>query len=138
MTHPINGLDDLLYVVMFGARPFRQADGGGDPVTVEQIVRHDRVPHLAAHHADPVMVMAAAEAASEGRTIAFADPLGMYISTFASGCFSLDDADIPAEWVRLSRGSRRNVAATRFRPCRTTTRASSTRPASRPVPATLP
>ena len=104
MTHPINGLDDLLYVVMLGAHPFRRPGPDGGPASMEQIARHTRAQRLVAHHADPTLVMAAAEAAYEGRVIAFADPLGMYVASFAGDVFSLDGDPVPVGWTRLSRG----------------------------------
>ncbi|MGH9156620.1 MAG: hypothetical protein ACRD1K_12470 [Acidimicrobiales bacterium] len=45
MTHPINGLDDLLYIVMFGARPYaRRGVTPRQAATREQIFRHAGVP----------------------------------------------------------------------------------------------
>jgi hypothetical protein len=105
MTHPINGLGDLLYIVMFGARPYVSLQGDERvPATREQIFRSTGVEHLACRHADPAAAMAAA-APLEGRTVAFADPLGMYIHSFSRDLFSLDDDDLPEEWIRFSRGT---------------------------------
>lgn len=105
MTHPINGLDDLLYIVLFGARPYaRRTAGGVEPATREEIFRAYDVPHLACRHADPAAAMAAAGAAFEGRTVAFADPLGMYLKSFTAEVFTFDGQPVPDEWVRFSRG----------------------------------
>ncbi len=105
MTHPINGLDDLLYIVMFGARPYaRRGTTPPEPATREQIFRHAGVEHLACRHADPAAAMAAAGAAFAGRTVAFANPLGMYIRSFAQDVFLVDGEVVPDAWVRRSRG----------------------------------
>lgn len=105
MTHPINGLDDLLYIVLFGAQPYaRRTPAGVEPASREEIFRDRGVEHLACRHADPAAAMAAAGAAFEGRTVAFADPLGMYLKSFTSEVFTVDGLPIPAEWVRFSRG----------------------------------
>src|SRR3712207_5972201 len=77
MTHPINGLDDLLYIVLFGARPYARGDvGEPQPATSEQIFREFGVEQLACRHADPAAAMGAHGAAFNGRTVAFADPWG--------------------------------------------------------------
>lgn len=105
MTHPINGLDDLLYIVMFGARPYaKRGTTPPEPATREQIFRHAGVDHLACRHADPAAAMAAAGAAFNGQAVAFANPLGMYIRSFAPGVFLVNGEVVPADWVRWSRG----------------------------------
>jgi hypothetical protein len=106
MSHPINGLDDLLYIVVFGARPlFTDRAGTLQPATREQIFRAGGAEHLACRHADPAAAMAAHGAAVAGRTVAFADPLGMYVQSFARDVFLLDGAPLPDSWVRFSRGA---------------------------------
>jgi hypothetical protein len=60
MTHPINGLDDLLYIVLFGAKPYARGDvADPQPATREQIFREFDVEHLACRHADPAAAMGA-------------------------------------------------------------------------------
>ena len=41
-----------------------------------------------------------------GRTVAFADPLGMYIQSFSSHLFSYQGQPVPNRWVRWRRGRR--------------------------------
>lgn len=105
MTHPINGLDDLLYIVMFGAKPYaRQTSTGLQPATREQVFRAFGVEHLACRHADPAAAMGAHAAVFNGRPVAFANPVGMYIQSFSPFLFLYEDNPIPEGWVRLSRG----------------------------------
>lgn len=106
MSHPINGLDDLIYIVLFGAKPYAQTMAGNRlQATREQIFRTYGVEHLACRHADPAAAMGACGAAFEGRTVAFKDPIGMYIKSFAREKFHLADGrPIPDKWVRFSRG----------------------------------
>lgn len=107
MSHPINGLDDLLYIVMFGARPYarRTETGGLEKAGREQIFRQaPGLDALACRHADPAAALAAAGAAFDGRTVSFADPLGMYIHEFTSETFLFEGGPLPDPWVRLSRG----------------------------------
>jgi hypothetical protein len=105
MTHPINGLDDLLYIVMFGAKPYASGTASSPKqATREQLFREFGVEHLACRHADPNAAMGALGAAFNGHTVAFADPLGMYIRTFTKNVFLFKGEPIPDSWVRLSRG----------------------------------
>jgi hypothetical protein len=108
MTHPINGLDDLLYIVMFGAKPYAVRSASGQPLdqaTREQIFRAFQVEHLACRHADPAAAMGAYGAAFQGAAVAFANPLGMYIKTFNVDVFSYNGDAVPQEWIRFRRGS---------------------------------
>jgi hypothetical protein len=105
MTHPINGLDDLLYIVMFGAKPYAALEGNRiQQATREQIFLEFGVQQLACRHADPAAAMGAYGAAFKGKPIAFGNPLGMYILSFTRDIFLLEDQPIPDNWVRWSRG----------------------------------
>jgi len=110
MSHPINGLDDLIYIVLFGAKPYSQTIGGKrQQATREQIFRTYMVEHLACRHADPTAAMGACGAAFEGRTVAFKDPIGVYIKSFAKEKYHLRDGKpVPEDWVKFSRG-RKNL-----------------------------
>jgi hypothetical protein len=106
MTHPINGLDDLLYIVMFGAKPYASGTVGSlTQATREQLFREFGVEHLACRHADPNAAMGALGAAFNGHTVAFANPLGMYIRSFTKDVFLFKGETIPDSWVRWSRGA---------------------------------
>jgi hypothetical protein len=109
MTHPINGLDDLVFIVMFGARPYA-VDGPG-PVSQRRAgpdamfaSQGPDAEILACRHADPAAALGAQNAVWEGREVAFADPLGMYIERFDASALSVGGEAIPAEWIRWGRG----------------------------------
>ncbi|MDJ0676009.1 MAG: hypothetical protein QNJ36_11605 [Calothrix sp. MO_167.B42] len=105
MTHPINGLDDLLYIVMFGAKPYASGTASNPTqATREQLFREFNAQHLACRHADPNAAMGALGAAFNGHTVAFANPLGMYIRSFTKDVFLLNGQPIPDSWVRWGRG----------------------------------
>lgn len=105
MTHPINGLDDLIYIVLFGARPFAQRIAGRlKPATRNQIFQSHGVEYLACRHADPAAAMGAHAQVFQGKSLAFADPLGMYIASFTSEVFTYQGGAVPADWIRFSRG----------------------------------
>ncbi|MFD6970469.1 hypothetical protein [Streptomyces sp. NPDC059979] len=107
MAHPINGLDDLIYIVMFGAKPYarRTAAGVLEKAGRDQIFRQEAgLEALACRHADPAAALAAAGAAFDGRTVSFADPLGMYIHQFTSEVFLFEGGPVPDAWIRLGRG----------------------------------
>ena len=80
MTHPINGIDDLIYVAIFGAHAYcvserderRQADG-------DDVFSAFKVPHLACNHADPTISLGVYDLVYHGAMAAFENPLGMYI-----------------------------------------------------------
>jgi len=108
MTHPINGLDDLFYIVLFGATPYAVKGGTTyQKATKEQIFKAYKAEHLACRHADPAAAMGAYNAVFEGRSVAFANPLGMYIQSFSDGVFSYNDQPLPQSWIRKSRGNQR-------------------------------
>lgn len=106
MTHPINGLDDLLYIVMFGAKPYvSKTNEGYRAATKEEIFRSNNVEQLACRHADPAAAIGAHGAAMEGRTVVFSNPLGMYLHSFTEKVFSFEGKSLPNSWIRWSRGS---------------------------------
>ncbi|SFU78013.1 hypothetical protein [Pseudoduganella namucuonensis] len=108
MTHPINGLDDLLYIVLFGAQPYARMVGGERrPATKEQIFRAFGVTQLACRHADPAAATAAHQQAYEGRKISFSPDLGVYINEFTESAFEYQDQPLPPAWLRRSRGNQR-------------------------------
>jgi hypothetical protein len=105
MTHPINGLDDLIYIVLFGAKPYAvREDGRLRPAERDEIFVAHGVEHLACRHADPAAALAAHDAVWAGRQVAFDDPLGMYLLSFARDLFRVEDQPVPDSWVRWSRG----------------------------------
>lgn len=117
MTHPINGLDDLLYIVMFGAKPYASRSSSGPKrATREQIFREFGVEHLACRHADPAAAMAAYGAVFEGRSVAFDNPLGTYILSFANDVFLFQGEPVPDSWIRFSRGQEGTYQRLEFGP----------------------
>lgn len=105
MTHRINGLDDLLYIVMFGARPYAKRENDQwVKASKEEIFTKEKVKQLACRNADPAAAMGAYEQAFQGKTVAFANPLGMYIRSFAKNTFQFQGKTVPDEWIRFSRG----------------------------------
>lgn len=110
MSHPINGLDDLLYIVMFGARPYAIKDNSNyKKASKEEIFRKYGVEHLACRHADPAAALGAYNAVFSGKPVGFADPIGMYIQSFNENIFSYEKNKIPKNWIKISRGNQRMV-----------------------------
>jgi hypothetical protein len=105
MSHAINGLDDLLYIVMFGAKPYARLVGANyQKVKKESIFKTYGVTQLACRHADPAAAMGAYNAVFEGRQIAFNQNLGMFIHSFAKNNFAYNGNPVPDTWVKFSRG----------------------------------
>jgi hypothetical protein len=106
MTHPINGIDDLIYVAIFGAHAYcvserdqrRQASG-------DDVFSAFKVTHLACNHADPTISLGVYDLVYHGAQVAFRNPLGMYIRPPNLDAFSYGAGAVPQEWVRFSRGS---------------------------------
>jgi hypothetical protein len=105
MTHPINGIDDLIYVAIFGAHAYsvsdreerRQASG-------DDVFSAFKVTHLACNHADPTISLGVYDLVYHGAQVAFANPLGMYIREPNLEVFSYAGKPLPDDWVRFSRG----------------------------------
>ena len=105
MTHPINGIDDLIYVAIFGAHAYcvsdrderRQASG-------DDVFTAFKVTHLACNHADPTISLGVYDQVFRGAQVAFTNPLGMYIRRPNLEVFSYRGAALPEDWVRFSRG----------------------------------
>lgn len=115
MSHPINGLDDLIYVVHFGSFPY--AVKNGDEVRrtrIEEIFAAEGVRYLFCRNADPAAAegaynqafMVGTEGAPQYRKLAFANPLGMYIRSFSSDDLFFQGDVVPTRWTRLSRGAK--------------------------------
>ncbi len=115
MWHGINGLDDLIFIVAFGSFPRRVIEAGvARRAEMFEIFNAESQVHLACRHADPGAAAAAHEAAWQGRTVAFANPLGMYIRSFADHAFTLNNDPLPEHWVTFSRGGDRPGLAQRL------------------------
>lgn len=105
MTHPINGIDDLIYVAIFGAHPYavserdtrRQATG-------DDVFSAFNVEHLACNHADPTISLGVYDRVYHGRRVAFENPLGMYIREPNLEVFSHAGKPLPEDWARFRRG----------------------------------
>ena len=105
MTHPINGIDDLIYVVVFGAHAYCVAQGDGRRrANGDDVFSAFEVPHLACNHSDPTISLGTYDVVFDGAQVAIADPLGMYIRRPNLGLFSYRGEPLPEDWVRLSRG----------------------------------
>lgn len=116
MTHPINGLDDLLYIVIFGAQPYVvKEEAGYRPARLFEIFNAQNATHLACRNADPAAAQGAFSSILKkvsqdgkkawGSKIAFANPLGMYFISFQWKQIFLNDVEVPNSWVKFSRGS---------------------------------
>jgi hypothetical protein len=113
MSHPINGLDDLIYVVAFGAQAYivRQGDGFRR-ATLHEIFIYGEAEQLACRNADPAACAGAFDQVYKpaietptGCPVAFSDPIGMYIRSFRSTGLRYGDAPVPQAWIRKRRGS---------------------------------
>ncbi|MBR1366614.1 MULTISPECIES: hypothetical protein [Bradyrhizobium] len=114
MVHPINGLDDLIYVVHFGSFPYAVSEGGRRRrARIEEIFDNAGARYLFCRNADPAAAngaynqafLSGTEGNPRARKLAFADPLGMYIRAVSTDDLFLNGNPLPDSWNRLSRGS---------------------------------
>jgi hypothetical protein len=107
MTHPINGLDDLIFIVLFGARHFMVRTAGGFEVATRDDIFRGGREALACRHADPAAALGAYGAVQQAKVVAFANPLGMYIRPFDGAQLSFQGQPLPHGWIRRTRGDQR-------------------------------
>ena len=97
--------DDLIYVVMFGSKPYRVIEGETPrKARLEEIFQEFNVEHLACRNADPAAAAGPYTEVWDGRSVAFAQYLGVYLHRFNAEQFEYNGATIPSEWIRYSRG----------------------------------
>jgi hypothetical protein len=115
MSHQINGLDDLIYIVMFGAQPYAVRSGGAyRRARLHEIFQAQGATQLACRNADPAAAQGAYDqvlrsiapdgATARGCQLAFANPIGMYIRSFNGAGLTYNDDAVPASWTKLRRG----------------------------------
>jgi hypothetical protein len=107
MTHGINDLYSLAGLLVDYSKPYNVViDGTVEKCTLEQLLHHKRAEGLACRHADPIALYKTYSAVFKGRDVAFDNPLGMYIQTFAKNGFTFQDEPIPENWIKFSRGQK--------------------------------
>lgn len=117
MRQPINGLDDLLYIVLFGAQPYVVNEAGGARLAeLHEIFTAQGTTHLACRNADPAAAQGAFSnvlksvapdlSSGKGCKIAFADPVGMYFVSFQSQVLLHQGQPVPASWTSYGRGEK--------------------------------
>lgn len=105
MSVGVNGLDDLLFIHMFGSLLYSVDDVGGlRPATRDEIFLQRSRPDLSCRNSDPEAALATQERVQQGQPVTFADPVGIYIHSFTQKKFIYEDAVIPDNWVRWRRG----------------------------------
>jgi hypothetical protein len=105
MAHVVNGLDDIFFIHMFGSRLYSvQTPTGLRRATRDEIFTQMSRPDLSCRHSDPEAALTSQEAVQQGRPIAFADPIGIYLRSFSRDKYYYQDDVIPERWVRWRRG----------------------------------
>lgn len=112
MAENINGLNDLIFVVHFGSFPYAvNQDGKRRRAKLEEIFLSVDREDLFCRNADSSAAQAAYDQVflrgsnpPQGRVMAFANPLGVYLRAFKTKDLSIDGQSVPAEWIRFSRG----------------------------------
>ncbi|WP_417210457.1 hypothetical protein [Antarctobacter sp.] len=112
MSENINGLNDLIFVVHFGSFPYAVTENSSRRrARIEEIFLSVNRPDLFCRNADPGAAQGAYDQAfipgstpPQGKALAFADPLGMYMRGLTTTDLRIAGAPVPNDWVRFSRG----------------------------------
>lgn len=105
MSVGVNGLDDLLFIHMFGSLIYSVDDANGRrPATRDEIFLQRSRPDLSCRNSDPEAALSTQAKVQQGQPVAFVDPVGIYIHSFAHEKFFHNDKVIPERWVRWRRG----------------------------------
>jgi hypothetical protein len=107
MSVGVNGLDDLLFIHMFGSLIYSVDDAAGRrPATRDEIFLQRSRPDLSCRNSDPEAALTVQSRVQQGHPVAFADPIGIYIHSFTQDKFIYKDEVIPERWVRWRRGQK--------------------------------
>ncbi len=113
MARGTNGLKDLLSVVHFGSFPYVASDAGTTRrARLDEIFSAGNRQDQFCRNASASVVQDVYDHAyidgtgsPQGRTMAFTDPLGLYIRAFDTSGLRVGGADIPSDWLRFPRGA---------------------------------
>ncbi|NVO57825.1 hypothetical protein HW561_18670 [Rhodobacteraceae bacterium B1Z28] len=113
MAKGMNGLNDLAFAMHFSSFPYFVVDGGKRRrARLDEIFAFGNRQDLFCRNAvsraaQGVYNLAFIEGSDppQGRAIAFADPLGMYMQAFPTSHLFIDQTEVPVDWLRFSRGS---------------------------------
>ncbi|HEU4398905.1 MAG TPA: hypothetical protein VFU54_13855 [Actinomycetota bacterium] len=100
MTFLLNGLDNLLQLLLFGAH--RYGTGAGKtptPADPNAIFLAIKDPSFACRRADPAVMAEGQDAALRGDELVLANPPGIYILGFTHEVFRYQDAPVPPHWI---------------------------------------
>lgn len=89
----------------------KDTPAGRVPLTGRELINFTLQAAADCRDSDPTIVETVARLAFEGRKIALAEPLGLYIGSVSHEGLLLPDEQgaVPAEWFELQRGSRQGV-----------------------------
>jgi hypothetical protein len=105
MSVGVNGLDDLLFIHMFGSLIYSVDDAAGRrPATRDEIFLQRSRPDLSCRNSDPEAALTTQSRVQRGHPVAFTDPIGIYIHSFTQEKFMFRGEVIPDGWVRWRRG----------------------------------
>jgi hypothetical protein len=109
MVHPTNTLAALVELVARSAKPYAVEDASGGRyrhATAAEVIPMLGGAAQAGRNSDPVLVERLGRLAFEGRLVALADPVGVYVQAVEhSRLRQPDGSDVPPEWFSFERSA---------------------------------
>ena len=108
LSKPISSLNAAVALFITAAIPYgKQVDGNDVALDGPEAIASTKQAAIDCRNSDPNMVGRMNEIVWDGRAVAFDDPVGVYIRSFAhTDLLDPDGNPIPQEWVDFQRGSR--------------------------------
>ena len=108
LSKPISSLNAAVALFVTAAIPYGKRVGGNDvALDGAEMIASTNQAAVDCRNSDPNMVGRMNEIVWDGRAVAFDDPVGVYIRSFAhTDLLDPDGNRIPEEWVEFQRGSR--------------------------------
>lgn len=108
LCKPVSSLNAAVALFVYAAKALGKHEGGQEvALNGAEAIATGTQAAIDCRNSDPNMVGRMNHIAWEGRAVAFDDPVGVYIRSFAhEALLDLDGNPIPEEWVQFQRGSR--------------------------------
>ena len=110
LSKPVSSLSAAIQLFVAASIPYGKDDGGVEVVlNGPEAISSTSQAAIDCRNSDPNMVELMNKMVWDGKAVAFDDPVGVYIRSFASNVLLDPDGNpIPNDWIEFQRGSRPN------------------------------